>query len=92
MVSFEGKNTAILSASLKDARKQSTVEHYIKGSSMSERIVLFTSTICYQLLNHLFGHQIDLLLLIPMGASLGEGYIPASRSPGAKYGRRKVKN
>ena len=80
MVSFESKNADILSASLKDARKQSTAVHYVNGSSVSERVVLFTPRMCCQSLNHLLGHQFDLLLLIPVGA----GSTPSSRSSRAK--------
>lgn len=78
--SFESKNANILSASLKDAGKQSTVVHYVNGCSVSERIVLFTPAMCCQLLNHLLSHQFDLLLLMPVGA----GSIPALSSSGAK--------
>lgn len=87
--SFESKNANILSASLKDAGKQSTVVYYVNGCSVSERIVLFTPTMCCQLLNHLLSHQFDLLLLIPVGV----GSIPALRSSGAKIwvGEEKAK-
>lgn len=64
MGSFESKNAVILFASLKDARKQSTVEQYVNDCSVSERIVLFLPTMCYQLLTYLLDHQIDPLLLL----------------------------
>lgn len=80
IVSFESKNADIQPAFLKDDPKQPPVGRYVNDLSVSERIVLFTLTMCCQLLNHLLGHQIDLLLLVPVRV----GSTLTSRSPDAK--------